>query len=342
MRFHRLMGAISRQRWLGMIAAMAVLGTLCVGVQAQTGQAGSRTGVTLTGCSGKSIEAYGIPRDIYGTWMGRSSWKDLAQGNWLMTEESGVPQWRREHFDRALDVGVPLIPTDSKQDYDALLKEAVSGAQDETYRSLGKCLAIYGTRTVYARLWWEFNMSPAHQDPKLFVAAWRRAVPLLRAGFQGAAKPGQTLSIVWCTNAGPPSPEPFYPGDDMVDVIGSDTYGMVWGSADPTVPQLLAWIHTEPYALDWQAQFANRHRKPTCLGEWGNVAPKGSKPNDSHGAGDCPQYIDAIYDWAKTCKYGCRYVCYFNIADGGVLITLNQTPKSVARLKIRAAQAKRR
>ena len=33
-----------------------------------------------------------------------------------MVEDSGVPRWRREHCERALDVGVPLIPTDSKQD----------------------------------------------------------------------------------------------------------------------------------------------------------------------------------------------------------------------------------
>lgn len=323
-----------------MIATMAVIGTPGVCVQAASGRAGSLATGTLTGCSGKSIEAYGIPRDVYGTWMGRSSWEDLAQGNWLMTEASGVPQWRREHFDRALDVGVPLIPTDSKKDLNAMLREAIAGTQDETYRSLGKCLAIYGTRTVFARMWWEFNMFPARQDPKLFVAVWRRAVPLIRAGFQGAAKPAQTLSIVWCTNAGTPSPEPFYPGDDVVDVIGSDTYGMVWGKSDPTTPQMLAEIRVGSYRLAWQRQFANQHRKPTCLGEWANVAAKGVTPDDSHGVGDCPAYIDTIYDWAKTCKYGCRYVCYFNIADGGVNITLDQTPLSVGRLKVRAAQAK--
>lgn len=323
-------------RWLCVCVAIAVIG-MRGGAQAQ---AGARTLPTLTGCSGKSLEAYGITRDVYGTWMGRSSWKNLANGDWMMAEESGLPQWRRDHFDRATDVGVPLIPTDSKQDYDALLKEAASGAQDATYRSLGGHLAGYGTKTVFARLWWEFNMPPTREDPKLFVAAWRRTVPLLRAGFQEAAKPGQTLSIVWCANAGWPSPEPFYPGDDVVDIIGSDTYGMKWGNADPTVAQMIAYLHTGPYTLDWQAKFANLHKKPTCLGEWGNVAKKGDKPDDSHGAGDCPEYIDTIYDWAKTCQYGCRYVCYFNIAEGGVLQTLDQTPLALARLKVRAAQAR--
>jgi hypothetical protein len=112
------------------------------------------TRITLTGCSGKSINEHGIRRDVYGTWMGRSSWEDLAKGHWLMVEESGVPKWRREHFERALD------------------------------------------------------------------------------------------------------------------------------------------------------------KKPTCIGEFGNVARKGNKPGDSHGVGDCPEYIDAIYDWAKTCPSGCRYLCY--------------------------------
>lgn len=295
---------------------------------------------TLTGCSGKSIEAYGIQRDVFGIWMGRSSWEDIKEGNWLMVKESGVPQWRKEHYDRALDVGVPLIPTDSHQDFNELLKEAISGAQDSTYFSLGKALAKYGNKTVFARLWWEFNMHPVKQDATLFVKAWRRAVPLIRKGFSMAANPGQTLEIVWCTNAGAPNPEPFYPGDDVVDIIGSDTYGMSWGNADPTVPQMLNRILNEPYMLTWQAEFANRHKKPTCIGEWGNVAKKGDQPNESHGVGDCPEYIDAIYDWMKTNKYGCRYVCYFNLADGGILTTLDQTPASVTRLKIRAEEAR--
>lgn len=303
-------------------------------------KADARAAKTLTGCSGKSIEAYGIPRDVFGTWMGRSSWDDLAKGNWLWVDRSGVPEWRRDHFDRALDVGVPLVPTESGQDLDAMLQQAASGAQDATYRSLGKCLADYGSGTVLARLWWEFNMPPARQDPKRFVAAWRRAVPLIREGFRGAARAGQTLEIVWCTNAGEPDPEPFYPGDDVVDIIGSDVYGWVWGDSDPTVPRMLDRLLRGRYMLGWLAEFANQHEKPTCLGEWGNVARKGDKANVGHGAGDCPEYIDAIYDWAKTCKYGCRYVCYFNLADGGVGITLDQTPAAVARLKLRAAQAR--
>jgi hypothetical protein len=300
----------------------------------------ARPSPTLTGNSGKSIEEYGIRRDVYGTWMGRSSWENLAHGDWLMVEKSGAPKWRREHFDRALDVGVPLIPTDSGQDLDALLREAVSGRQDETYRSLGKNLARYGSRTVYARLWWEFNMSPARQDPQLFIRAWRRAVPLMREGFRAEARPGQTLEIVWCTNAGPPDPEPFYPGDDVTDLIGSDVYGMVWGASDPTVPQMLRRIHKEPFTLDWLAQFANLHKKPTCIGEWGNVMKKGNKPNDSHGVGDSPEYIDAIYDWIKTCRYGCRYVCYFNLSGGGVGVTLDETPAARERLKVRAEEAR--
>ncbi len=330
MRYARLLGIA--------LATVAVL--LWVGSPAGSDPPRQPQLPTLTGNSGKSLEEYGIRRDIYGTWMGRASWNDLARGNWLMAEESGVPQWRRDHFDRALDVGTPLVPTDSHQDLDRLLREAASGAQDATYRALGACLARYGTRTVYARLWWEFNMPPAQENPRLFVQAWRRAVPLLRQGFQQAAQPGQKLRIVWCTNAGAPDPEPFYPGDAWVDVIGSDVYGWVWGDADPSEAQLLNHLRSDPFMLEWLARFAERHHKPTCLGEWGNIARKGTKKDEGHGLGDCPAYIDAIYDWAATCRYGCRYICYFNLADGGVGITLDQTPLARERLKARAAQAR--
>ncbi|MET4081353.1 hypothetical protein ABIB40_001299 [Pedobacter sp. UYP30] len=294
---------------------------------------------TLTGSSGKSIENYGIRQDVFGTWMGRSGWEDIRKGNWMMLEESGVPKWRRAHFDRATDVGVPLIPHDSKQDLNDLLKAAIRGEQDTTYLSLGRALARYCTKTVFARIWWEFNMYPAKENNKLFISAWRRAIPIIRKGFKHAAAKGQTLEIVWCTNAGVPDPEPFYPGDDVVDVIGSDTYGMVWGNADPTVPQMIHRILKDPFMLEWQTKFANVHKKPVCLGEWANVAKKGDQKSESHGIGDCPEYVDAIYDWVKTNKYGCRYICYFNLEAGGILVSLDKTPKALARLKIRAAEA---
>lgn len=296
--------------------------------------------ITLTGCSGKSIETYGIQRDVFGTWMGRSSWDNIASCDWLWNTESGVPEWRINHFDRAIDVGVPLIPTDRGDDFNVLLREAISGKHDADYTSLGNNLAKYGTTTVYARLWWEFNMPPAREDSSLFKSAWRRAVPLIREGFRKSAQKGQKLQIVWCANAGAPNPEPFYPGDNVVDIIGSDSYGWVWGDLDPTVAQMLNHILNDPYTLRWQADFANRHKKPTCIGEWANVSKKGNAKQTSHGVGDCTEYIDAIYDWGKTCKYGCRYVCYFNLPDGGVGITLDQTPQSLSKLKVRAANAR--
>lgn len=91
--------------------------------------------------------------------------------------------------------------------------------------------------------------------------------------------------------------------------------------------------------LEWQTKFTNEHKKPVCLGEWANVAKKGDQKAESHGVGDCPEYIDVIYNWIRTNKYGCRYVCYFNLEDGGILLSLDKTPKSLARLKIRAASA---
>ncbi|MBE7177657.1 MAG: hypothetical protein INR69_14710 [Mucilaginibacter polytrichastri] len=301
-----------------------------------SGGAQEKTHVPLTGCSGKSIENYGIRRDVFGVWMGRNSWDDIRKGNWLMVEESGVPRWRRDHPDRAMDVGVPLIPTDSHTEYNILLDEVIAGTRDDVFLSLGNALARYGTKTVFARLWWEFNMHPVKQDPQRFVKAWQRAVPLIRAGFRAESRPGQSLQIVWCTNAGAPDPEPFYPGNEVVDIIGSDVYGMVWGDEDPTEKQMLRRIHDEPFMLKWLSAFAEKHQKPTCIGEWGNVAPRGQAKQQLHGLGDCPAYIDAIYNWAKTCRYGCVYVCYFNLPDSGVLTTLDQQPESLARIKARA------
>jgi hypothetical protein len=296
---------------------------------------------TLTGSSGKSIENYGIRQDVFGTWMGRSSWQDLKDGNWMWAEESGLPKWRKDHFDRAVDVGTPLIPTDMQQEPDILLQEIINGKRDNIYISLGKNLARYGTRTVFSRIWWEFNMHPVKQQAELFIRAWQKAIPLIKKGFKSNAIKGQKLKIVWCTNAGAPNPEPFYPGDGYVDIIGSDTYGMTWGKINPTKEQILNRILNDPYMLKWQTNFAAKHGKSVCIGEWGNVAVKKEGVDDSRGLEDFPEYIDAIYDWTKTNKYGCRYVNYFNLEDGGILTSLDKTPKSLKRLKVRADQARK-
>ncbi|WP_449437173.1 glycosyl hydrolase [Pedobacter steynii] len=296
---------------------------------------------TLTGSSGKSIESYGIRQDVFGTWMGRSTWQDLNDGNWMWVEESGLPKWKNDHFDRPVDVGTPLIPTDMQEAPNSLLQEVIDGKRDSVYLSLGKNLAKYGTITVFSRIWWEFNMYPVKQQADLFVRAWQRAIPLIRKGFKSKAVNDQKLEIVWCTNAGAPNPEPFYPGDDFVDIIGSDTYGMTWGKMNPTKEQILHRILNDPYMLKWQADFAAKHAKPVCIGEWGNVAVKKEGVDDSRGLNDFPEYIDAIYEWAKTNKYGCRYVNYFNLEDGGILTTLDKTPRSLKRLKIRAEQARK-
>jgi hypothetical protein len=296
---------------------------------------------TLTGSSGKSIENYGIQQDVFGTWMGRSSWQDLKEGNWMWVAESGLPKWKKDHFDRAVDVGTPLIPTDMQEDPNKLLQEVIDGKRDSIYFSLGKNLAKYGTMTVFSRIWWEFNMHPVSQQEKLFVQAWQRAIPLIRNGFRSNSIKKQKLEIVWCTNAGAPNPEPFYPGDEYVDIIGSDTYGMTWGKTNPTKEQVLNRIINDPYMLKWQADFASRHAKPVCIGEWGNVAIKKEGIDDSRKLNDFPEYIDAIYNWAKTAKFGCKYVNYFNLEDGGILTNLDKTPKSLERLKLRAEQARK-
>src|SRR5262249_32720049 len=132
-------GGMMHRRILGLLVIVAV--TPAIGGEGRAPEGGR----TLTGCSGKGLEEYGIARQVFGTWMARSSWDDLAEGNWLMAEESEVPRWRRDHFDRALDVGVPLIPTESGRDFNELLAEAAGGARDATYRSLGKSLARHGT-----------------------------------------------------------------------------------------------------------------------------------------------------------------------------------------------------
>ena len=272
----------------------------------------------------------GVEQSIIGTWMARDSWENLAQGQWLADNPTYV-SYVAEHPDGAADIGVPLVPHDSDADLSDLLREAASGSRDADYRSMGAELAAASPATVYARVWWEMNLRPMSDDidRELFKAAWAHAVPLIREGFTAAARPGQTMSVVFSPNADGADYEDFYPGDDLVDLMALDAYGQRWGSTTPTPDELLTLIGQQ---LDRFTQFARAHGKGVALAEWGNVADKADGGDEQmQGLGDFPPYVATVLDWAA--REDAAYLVYFNSGDGGVEQTLQDTPQSLSMLQ---------
>jgi len=290
-------------------------------------------GRTLVGWSGAPIP--GVDQQIVGTWMARTTWDNLAGGQWLAAN-ADFTAYVAAHPDRSADVGVPLVPHDSGQPLDDLLDEVIAGAHDTVYLALGQQLAKLGPATVYARLWWEMNMRPAPADQidrGKFRAAWARAVPILRAGFTIAARPGQRLRIVFCPLTDGADWTAFWPGDTLVDMVALDAYGAMWGAVQPDAAALLASLTG---ALGKLAAFGRAHGKPVAIGEWANWSNPLSRTPTSRGLGDFPDYIDAVFDWAQASR--AAYLCYFNIGDGTGL-TMAQTPLSLARFQSRAPAA---
>ena len=86
--------------------------------------------------------------------------------------------------------------------------------------------------------------------------------------------------------------------------------------------------------------FCATYNKPAALGEWANVIPKSGTALDSRGCGDCPEYIDLVFDWINSQNATAQpvsHVVYFNDAGGGVGQLINNTPNSLARFQARAA-----
>ncbi|WP_210506510.1 hypothetical protein [Naasia sp. SYSU D00057] len=292
----------------------------------------ARTGIsTLVGWSGGAIP--GLENQVFGTWMARDSWAGMARGYWLYAN-TGFTAFVAAHPDRAADIGVPLIPHDSGQPLNQLLDEAITGLHDDDYESMGASLGKLGPATVYARLYWEMNMSPYPAnslDRAKFKAAWDRAVPLIRSGFAAAA-PSKTLKVVFSPISDGADYRAFYPNSTNVDVIAIDAYASKWGSSAPTAAVLTQTVQTY---LDSIAAFAKEQGKPVALGEWGNWQVGRDGDVNSHGLGDFPNYIDQVFDWAA--ENDAEYVVYFNLRDGGVGQTLADTPLSLARLQARAS-----
>jgi hypothetical protein len=95
-------------------------------------------------------------------------------------------------------------------------------------------------------------------DPEAWKTYWRRIVTTMRS------VPGQKFRFDFSPSRGRDA-VPWtecYPGDDMVDIVGMDSYDQPAGvSFDEQV--------TEPYGLQQQVDFAKAHGKPVSYPEWG-------------------------------------------------------------------------
>lgn len=215
-----------------------------------------------------------------------------------------------------LIVTQPLIPTQAGSTW---LQVGAAGSFEAYARELAGNLVAAGLGGVTIRLGHEANGTweadsigtTAAQDA-MWVKFWRNTVLAMRS------VPGAHFQFDWCVNAGyrPIPLQSFYPGDDVVDTIGVDTYDASTFKGGTRIETIL----TQTDGLRQVAAFARAHHKPMSIPEWG------IGPTTDSGVGDDPAFVNAI---ARVVDGGnVAYQSYFYSEQWGAEI--GQAPRSVA------------
>nr|WP_231127344.1 glycosyl hydrolase [Motilibacter aurantiacus] len=170
--------------------------------------------------------------------------------------------------------------------------------------------------------WYFDSVGNAEAEYAQWRSFWARATRIMDA------VPGAAFEFDWTVNAGyrPVPFEKYYPGDDVVDIIGIDQYDSV--NPDVGVKQPLRWeaLRDQPYGLGALLRFARERGKPVSIPEWGLL----DSSVDPMGANDDWYFADRIAQVVR--ENHVRYHSYFNAENSGT-IRLQDLPGSRASWK---------
>ncbi|WP_316526982.1 glycoside hydrolase family 26 protein [Kitasatospora brasiliensis] len=217
------------------------------------------------------------------TYLAGNGWSDiegepLVLGLWS--------QWRQADSSRLLVLGVPmLVPSEADVpdgEVARLLGEGARGDYDGHFLKLARRLVALGGADTVLTLGWEMNGTTyTHRckpDPSAWKAYWRRIVGVMRSvpgqRFRFDFAPSRGLDAIPWTRC--------YPGDDVVDIIGMDSYDQPAGATFDDYVR-------EPYGLQDQVEFAAKRGKPVSYPEWGLFRN-----------GDNPEFVQRMVDWIRT------------------------------------------
>ncbi len=197
-------------------------------------------------------------------------------------------RWRNAERDRMFVLNVPMLERNEERLSDGevrgLLRAGASGRFDSHYRTLAERLVRMDLQDTVVVLGWEMNGTTySHRcrpEPQAWKRYWQRIVRTMRS------VEGQKFKFDFTPSRGRdaiPWPE-CYPGDDVVDIIGMDTYDQPEGAPFET------HVH-EAYGLQAQVDFAAEHGKEISYPEWGLFLN-----------GDNPEYVSRMIDWFERHK----------------------------------------
>ncbi|UGY90534.1 glycoside hydrolase family 26 protein [Streptomyces gobiensis] len=255
-------------------SAPATGGTAAMGAFLHSGPEGVRRMAELQSWLGGAELRVGhtyLPGDLWSNIEGRPSFLQA----WA--------QWRKDDDDRLFVLNVPMLERNEEGVPDAevrrLLRAGARGRFDHHFQKLADRLVRMGVPDTVIVLGWEMNGDTyTHRcgpDPEAWKAYWKRIITTMRS------VPGQKFRFDFAPNRGEDAIAwtKCYPGDDVVDIIGMDSYDQPPGKTfDDQVKQ--------PYGLQHQVDFAAAHGKPISYPEWGLFRN-----------GDNPEYMRRMLEW---------------------------------------------
>jgi hypothetical protein len=223
---------------------------------------------------------------------------------------------------RRLVIGQSMIPTGAMPaDW---RRRGAAGEYDKYIRTLGRNLVQAELGKSVIRLGFEANgtwnvdsVGQTNADFAQWRAYWARFVRVMRS------VPGAHFTFDWNLNSAYRNIPlaKIYPGDQVVDMIGVDVYDEA-GPALPAAPSPFRWraIARQPDGVTALLKFAQKHRKPFSIPEWGLI-------DSAHrGGGDDPTFIASIAALVRNNTVA--FQSYFDHAGVGGVAAIETSPKA--------------
>jgi hypothetical protein len=232
--------------------------------------------------------------EAFGRWRGTTTdaatmypetttWQTIHDSHWHVTTYAG--------FEGTLVYGVPMLPEVGEGDFRTIM----NGEHDWVYRKIALNLVAEGRARSVVRIGWEangdwFRWQTTARKAEEYVGAYRHIVgvllsvaPDLVIDFDiacGTLLRGQKDRLGALTE--------LYPGDDVVDIVGCDTYDWYHTRAQNEVTWLAAIRPHDRVGIADVADFARQHGKGLSIPEWGLASTADG------GLGDNPFYVEKM------------------------------------------------
>jgi len=245
----------------------------------------------------------GRPNDVINIFTDRSSWEGITHPGWPIDNMVG--------FAGQLVISQPLWP---KGQGDSAA--CACGKYDDYWKSFGSWLVEKNRADSIIRLGWEGNgdfmyWSVTDDDLRTgnWKACWRRAAQAIKSTNPRAILEWTINGHGSATYGGHKPYDVYahpnvYPGDDVVDIVGTDSYDHY-----PPMNKVGWEKHSvaENTGLCNTISFARRHGKKFAVGEWGITAR-----DPKNGGGDDTAYVQKMYDTFVANRDLLAYEGYYN------------------------------